>query len=77
MTEATFDTIADTAIKERDYFIRKPEAMRRTGFLERQFDREVEAGNVPKGIKTTEGGQVVVWSSNEIDAWLDAKKAGR
>ena len=57
-----------------DSLIRLPEVMSRTGKKKTAIYEGMKDGNFPKAIKD---GNNTLWSSNEIDAYVEAMKASR
>ena len=53
--------------------LRLPEVMRRTGYKKASIYNMVRNGEFPKSVKI--GPRAVAWDSNEVEAWIEAKKS--
>lgn len=66
--------ILDKQDKQREsYFLRLPEVIRRTGYKKASIYNMVRKGEFPKSVKI--GPRAVAWDSNEVEAWIEAKKS--
>jgi prophage regulatory protein len=57
--------------------IRRSELLRMIPLGRTQLAAAIGAGEFPPPIKITEGGRRIAWVREEVDAWIEERKAAR
>jgi len=57
--------------------LRKPEVLARLGIKKTQLDEAIRDGRFPAPTKILEGGRAEGWFSDEIEAYVESRRAAR
>jgi predicted DNA-binding transcriptional regulator AlpA len=57
--------------------LRKPALRRKVSMGKTQIDEAIKAGILPPGVPILEGGKVLGWFEDEIDRYLEGRRAAR
>ena len=68
-------SIRKTVFVEPDQILRLPEVKSKTGLGHSAIYERMNKGLFPRSIDL--GGKAVGWSSNELDVWIESRKALR